>query len=145
MQYENNMYSIHPLFVKFLFTMYVCMYSFIPLLYMVTIVSNKKYHAAFRTFRFFLTKKRSLIFEIQKNGWPHIIICSKDSKKVNIFEISSLKVYYRGVGFPGSTLYCILTFLYLCMYIYVPFLVRSYVFIGRLIFLFFQIHSVKNG
>ena len=32
-------------------------------------------------------------------------MCPKDSKKVNIFEISSLEVYDRGGGCPGSTLY----------------------------------------
>ena len=42
---------------------------------------------------FFPPKKGSLIFKIQKNGWPHKFICPKDSKKVNTFEIGSLEVY----------------------------------------------------
>ena len=61
---------------------------------------------------FFCTKTGFLIFESQKNGWPHIITCPKDSKKVNIFEIGSLVVYDRGGGCPGSTLYCVLTCTY---------------------------------
>ena len=62
---------------------------------------------------FFFPKKGSLISEIKKNGW------TKDSKKINIFEIGSLEVYDRGGGCPGSTLYYVLTCMYLCVCIIV--------------------------
>ena len=39
-----------------------------------------------------------------------------DSKKVKIFEIGLLEVYEGGggVGCPGSTLNCVLTYMYIC-------------------------------
>ena len=36
-------------------------------------------------------------------------MCPKDSKKVNIFEISSLEVYVWGGGPRVYTVYCVLT------------------------------------
>ena len=65
------------------------------LLNKVKIVSHKKcYLATFRYVFAFLPKKGSLIFKIQKKRLTNIIICPKDSKKVNIFEIGSLEVYH---------------------------------------------------
>ena len=82
----------------------------------VTKVSHKKcYHAKIRYVFAFLPKKGSLIFKIQKNGWPDKFYCPKDSKKVNIFEIGSLEVYDRGGG-VAQGLHCIAS---LHVYIYI--------------------------
>ena len=63
-----------------------------------TIVSHKVLPRRISVRFYFFAIKEALISEIQKKGWPHIIISPKDSKKVNIFEIGSLEVYNRGGG-----------------------------------------------
>ena len=85
----------------------------------VTIVPHEKcFHATIRYVFAFLPQKGALILKMLKNGWPHKFYCPKDSKKVHIFEIGSLQVYDRrgGGGCQGSTLYCVLTSIYICMY-----------------------------
>ena len=93
------------------------LYSFIPFLYMSYKSLAQKVLPRQNSVRFcFLPKKGSLIFKIQKNGCPDKFYCPKDSKKVNIFEIGSLEVYYRGGVAQG--LHCIAS-LHVYIYMYV--------------------------
>ena len=62
-------------------------------------VTKSIFAFVFFSVRFWFFAQKGVFNFRKKNCWPIIIICPKDSKKVNIFKIGSLEVYDR-VGVP---------------------------------------------